>query len=104
MWRSQHGAPSVNSVIDNEEVVVAGEVMFVNAVKAPLLRGGAESIAGGDEASKLGRNQQEERKTHIQSRAHTQRRKESHYILEVLQNKLPTVFSPWSIFAALMGS
>jgi hypothetical protein len=37
----QHGAASVNSLVDDTEVVEFGEAMFVNQMKTPLLRGGA---------------------------------------------------------------
>jgi hypothetical protein len=47
--RSEHAATPVDAIIDNVEVVVAGELVFVYAVKPTLLRCAAEAIAVGDE-------------------------------------------------------
>ena len=48
MRRPEHGTPTIDAVVDNEEIVVSRESMFVNAVKAALKRCGAKTIAGRD--------------------------------------------------------
>jgi hypothetical protein len=50
---SKHAAAAINAIVDDEEVVVAWELVFVYAVQAALLRGAAEAIAVRDETGIL---------------------------------------------------
>lgn len=48
MWQPEHAATPVDAIVDDEEVVVAGELMFVYAVHAALLGSAAEAVAPWD--------------------------------------------------------
>jgi hypothetical protein len=38
MGRPKHAAPPINTIVDDEEIVVAGKVVFIYAVQPTLLR------------------------------------------------------------------
>jgi hypothetical protein len=50
MGRSQHTAPPINAIINNEKVIILREEVLVYAVQSSLLGCAAEPVAGRDEA------------------------------------------------------
>jgi hypothetical protein len=104
MGRPEHGATAVDAIIDHVEVVVAGELMLVYTVQAPLVGRGAEAVAVRHQAGKLGV---------LRSASWTRggsTRAAHGSVNEAIQSAChrrggaPTVFSPRSRRAALMGS
>lgn len=51
--RPEHGAPTVYPIIDDEEIIIAGEQVLVDAMQAALMRSGAEAVARRDKAGIL---------------------------------------------------
>jgi hypothetical protein len=45
MGRPKHAAPPIDSIVDDEEVVVAGKVVFVYAVQPTFLGCAAKAVA-----------------------------------------------------------
>jgi len=48
-WRQQHAGAAVNAVLDDDEVVVFGKLVFVYAVQAPLLGRAAHTVTVPDQ-------------------------------------------------------
>jgi hypothetical protein len=48
MVTTQHAVPAIDAIIDNEEIIVPGEAVFVYAVQTALERSTAETVATRD--------------------------------------------------------
>ena len=53
MSRPQHAIPAVDAIVDDEEIILSRELMFVYTVHASLGRCAAQAVAGWDQTGIL---------------------------------------------------